>query len=347
MNMRAAICLGYGPPERVCIVRLPKPVPKPDEILIRVRASTVSSADHRIRALDMPPGIPLWLARAALGWRRPRRGVLGTELAGTVEAVGKAAKNFRVGERVFAFPGVELGGHADYRCLPATGRVVHMPDGMDFIEAAAMSFGCTAALDFLRRGQAMPGERILIRGASGAVGSAAVQLARHSGLRVAAVCSGDNAAWVEALGAERVIDYRKTDVFAHGERYDLVFDTVGGVPLAKWAPLLRPRGRLLLLANGLSDVLQVCGRSLPRDVSLVTGMAGERRQDLEHLAALFAAGAYRPAIDRVYPFARIREAHAYVDTGRKRGSVVVTFDHGGATTLDSSTTDLERHRATS
>ncbi len=225
---------------------------------------------------------------------------------------------------------MELGAHADYRCLPATGRVVRMPGGLDFIEAAAMSFGGTAALHFLRRAKAMPGERILIRGASGAVGSAAVQLARHFGLSVTAVCSGGNAAWVEALGAQRVIDYRETDVLAHGERYDLVFDTVGGIPLANWAPLLRPQARLLLLAGGLPDLLRLCRRPLPRGVKLIAGMAGEKRQDLEYLAALFAAGAYRPAIDRVFPFARIREAHAYVDTGHKRGSVVVTFDSGEA-----------------
>lgn len=344
--MRAAVCLGYGPPDMVSIIEQPRPVPRPGEILIRVRASTVSSADHRIRALDMPPGT-LWLARVTLGLRRPRRAVLGTELAGTVEAVGADVTNFRVGERVFAFPGVELGAHAEYRCLPATGRVVRMPDGIDFIEAAALSFGGTAALHFLRRAQAMPGEHILVRGASGAVGSAAVQLARHSGLNVTAVCSGDNAAWVAALGADRVLDYRTTDVFAHGERYDLVFDAVGGVSLAQWAPLLSPGARLLLLAGGLPDLLRLCRRPLPRGVRLIAGMAGEKRQDLEYLAALCTAGVYRPAIDRVYPFARIREAHAYVDTGHKRGSVVVTFDGDDAATPDSSFPDLDRTHATS
>ncbi len=344
--MRAAVCLGYGPPDMVSIIEQPKPVPRPGELLIRVRATTVSSADHRIRAFDMPPGTA-WLARLALGLRRPRRAVLGTELAGTVEAVGADVTNFRVGERVFAFPGVELGAHAEYRCLPAAGRVVRMPDGMDFTEAAALSFGGTAALHFLRRGHGKPGERILIRGASGAVGSAAVQLARHSGLDVTAVCSGDSAAWVGALGADRVIDYRTTDVFADGARYDLVFDTVGGVPLAKWAPLLSPGARLLLLAGGLPDLLRLCRRPLPRGVSLIAGMAGEKRQDLEYLAALYTAGAYRPAIDRAYPFVRIREAHAYVDTGRKRGSVVVTFDGDDAATPDSSSPDIERNQAPS
>ncbi|MCA1978867.1 MAG: zinc-binding dehydrogenase, partial [Thiobacillus sp.] len=155
------------------------------------------------------------------------------------------------------------------------------------------------------------------------------------------------AAWVAALGAQRVIDYRQTDVFAHGARYDLVFDTVGGVPLAKWAPLLRPGSRLLLLAGGLPDLLRLCRRPLPRGVSLIAGMAGEKRQDLDYLAALYTQGVYRPAIDRVYPFARIREAHAYVDTGHKRGSVVVAFDGGDAAVPDSSTPDLERYHATS
>ncbi len=325
--MRAALCLAYGPPETVCIARLPRPAPKPDEILIRVRASTVSSADHRIRALDMPPGTPLWLARAALGLRRPRRAILGTELAGEVAAVGNNVRNFQGGERVFAFPGVGLGAHAEYRCMPAAGRVARVPDGMDFMEAAALSFGGTAALDFLRRGKAKPGERVLVRGAAGAVGSAAVQLARHFGLRVTALCSGGNAAWVARLGAERVIDYQKTDVFSlPHHRYDIVFDTVGDVPLSKWAPLLRPRGRLLLLASGVREMFSLCRKPLPRDVSLIAGMAGESVQDLRRLAELAAAGVYRPHVGRVYPFSRIREAHAHVDTGHKQGSVVLAFD---------------------
>lgn len=324
--MRAALCLAYGPPETVCIARLPRPVPKPDEILIRVRASTVSSADHRIRALDMPPGTPLWLARAALGLRRPRRTILGTELAGEVVAVGNNVRNFQGGERVFAFPGASLGAHAEYRCMPAAGRVARMPDGMDFMEAAALSFGGTAALDFLRRGKAKRGESALVRGAAGAVGSAAVQLASHFGLRVAAVCSGDNAAWVAQLGAERVIDYQKTAVFTLPDRYDIVFDTVGDVPLSKWAPLLRPRGRLLLPASGVREMFSLCRKPLPRDVSLIAGMARESVQDLKCLAELATAGIYRPHVGRVYPFSRIRDAHAHVDTGHKQGSVVLVFD---------------------
>lgn len=322
--MRAAICMRYGSPEVIAVTRMAKPEPKPDEVLIRVRASTLSSADCRIRALNMPRGFAL-LARLALGLRRPRRAIFGTELAGEIEAVGASVTRFHVGERVFAFPGAALGGHADYRCMPENGRVASIPHGLGFNEAAALCFGGTAALDFLRRGGAKAGEKLLVRGASGAVGSAAIQLARHMGLDVVALCSTRNIEWVAKLGASRVIDYCKTNVFDLDDTYDIVLDTVGGIPFSRWTPLLRTRGRLLALAADLPEMLMQPWISLTRDVSLITGTADEHVEDMEYLAELAAIGVYRPMIDCVYPLDAIQKAHTYVDSGHKRGNVVIDF----------------------
>lgn len=303
------------------MVSLPTPTPKPGHVLIRIHASTLSSADRRIRALDMP-GPSRLLARAAFGWRSPRRVVLGTELAGEIAAIGRGVTRFSVGDPVFAFPGTGLGCHAEYRAMPETGCLARIPKGLDMREAAALSFGGTTALDFLRRALPRPGERLLVRGASGSVGSAAVQLARHLGLEVTALCGGDNAGWVGALGAMHIIDYRREDVFSSPQSYDMILDAVGGISFSRWRTLLRPGGRLLLVAGGLRDMaLQPWVGT--GDKRLIAGMARERVEDLLHLASLASAGKYRPHIDRVFPLAAIQEAHVYADSGHKRGNVVI------------------------
>lgn len=323
-SMRAAVCMRYGPPETIVLARVPKPAPRADEILIRIKASTVNSGDRRVRSLDVPAGLRT-IARLALGWRGPRQPILGTEFAGVVEAVGPDVQHFRIGDPVFAFAGLVMGCHAEYKCMPARGRVMAKPPGLDFGEAAALAFGGTTVLDFFRRGKLKRGESLLVNGASGTVGSAAVQLARHFELDVTAVCGPENAEWVAALGAHRVIDYTRDDFALRAARYDAILDAAGNAPFARCAPVLKRGGRLLSVAGGLAEMLGAPLVARLSRKSIVAGPASERVEDVRLLAELATKGAYRPVIDCCFPLARIRDAHAYVDAGHKRGSVVVTL----------------------
>lgn len=319
--MRAAVYHRYGPPEVVRVEELAKPEPKPGEVLIKVRASTVSTGDWRARSLEMPAGFGPF-GRPVFGLFGPRKSVLGSELAGEIEAVGKDVRKFKPGDAVFAFPGFDLGAHAEYRTMSEQGRVLPMPVGLSFEQAAALCFGGTTALYYLRElAKLRAGERLLVIGASGAVGSAAIQLAKHLGAHVTGVCSTANLECARSLGADQVIDYTRQRFTESSEQYDVIFDTVGGTSLAGCEGALRERGRLLLCA---ADLFQLLGTLLPRGHKRVlAGNASERLADLEVLRELAEAGHYRPLIDRVYPLSAIAEAHAYVDTGRKRGSVVI------------------------
>lgn len=322
MSMRAALCLDYGPPEMVCIARLPRPVPKPDEILIRVCASTVSSADRRIRALDLPYGYG-FIGRLVFGWSRPRQAILGGDLSGVVEAVGDAVQIFRVGDEVVAMTGMGGGCHAEYRCVKAADAVAAKPAGLAHEVAAAAVFGGTAALDFLRRANLCAREEVLVIGASGAVGSAAVQWAHRIGARVTAVCSTRNADWVAGLGAERLVDYMRQRWPEPGETYDVVLDTTGTVDWPRARPWLRKTGRFLALAGGLPDALRAPWVAVRSRQRIVVGPASERAEDIRTLMLAVQEGGFTPRVDAVYPLQRIRDAHRHVDTGRKRGSVIV------------------------
>lgn len=322
--MKAAIYRTYGPPSVVRVEDVPTPQPKDHEVLIRISASTVSSADWRVRSLELPRGFGLF-ARPVFGLFGPRQPILGTELAGTIEAVGRAVTRFQAGEAVFAFPGSALGCHAEYRTMPEDGRIARMPAGLTFDEAAALSFGGTTALYYLRdMAQVRAGDEVLIVGASGAVGSAAVQLARHFGARVTGVTSTANLECVTALGAERVLDYTK-DAFRLGTAtWDIIVDTVGATDFVACAPVLKDGGRLALVAATLPQVLGSIRRRRPDGKRVLTGAVKERVEDLLVLQVLAAEGHFKPLIDRRYPLNEIAAAHAYVDTGRKRGSVVIT-----------------------
>jgi NADPH:quinone reductase-like Zn-dependent oxidoreductase len=322
--MKVAAYERYGPPDVVQLIEVEKPTPKVGEVLIRVRATTVSSGDWRVRSLDVPAGFKL-LSRLFLGYSKPRQPILGTELAGTIEAVGAGVKKFKVGDDVFAFSGVRMGCHAEYKCMPEDGRVVPKPKNLSYDEAAALSFGGTTALSYFRRAKLQRGETVLINGASGAVGVALVQLARHFGAEVTAVCSGANAELVRSLGATRVIDYTKEDFTRSGESYDVIADTAGTAPFSRCQGSLKNGGRLLLILAGLGETLRAPWISLWGDKRVIAGPAAEDADDLRLLAELSSANEFRPIIDRRYPFDQIVEAHRYVDTGRKRGSVVVTL----------------------
>jgi NADPH:quinone reductase-like Zn-dependent oxidoreductase len=320
--MRAIVYTDYGSPDVLQLKEVAKPTPKENEILIRIHATTVTSADWRVRSLNMPQGFGL-LSRLVFGILKPRQPILGSELAGEVESVGRDVNKFKVGDPVFAFCGVGMGCYAEYRCVPEDGAVVHKPANLTYEEAAAISFGGTTALDFFRRGNLQSGEKVLINGASGGVGTAAVQLARYFGADVTGVCSTANVAMVKALGANHVIDYMKENFIENGETYDIVVDTVGTAPFSRSKNSLKESGRLLLVLGRLTDILQAPWVSMTSHKKVIAGPAAERVEDMRFLAKLAEAGEFKPVIDRCYPFEQIVEAHRYVDTGRKKGNVVV------------------------
>lgn len=322
--MKAALCTRYGAPDVIQIVDVPRPVAADDEILIRVRATTVTAGDWRIRSLDMPPGFGL-IARPIFGMTRPRQPILGSEVAGEVAAVGRNVSKFHAGDRVVAFDGAGMRCHAEFKCMRANGNVVRIPDHMEFVTAAALPFGGTTAMDFLQRLGLREGENILIVGASGSVGSAAVQLARQRGARVTGVCSSANVEMVRSLGAERVIDYGHEDVTALTPDFDVVMETVGALNLTQSMRLLRKGGRVAMIAGSLGDMLAAPWKSKLRGVKAVVGPASEKQADLQQLVTMAGMGEFRPFIEATYPFEKIVEAHRRVQERRKRGNLVITF----------------------
>lgn len=323
--MKVAHVGKYGPPEVVEFREVPTPAPKAGEVRIKVLATAVTAGDWRVRSGVLPRGFGA-LRGLALGFGGPRKPVLGTDAAGVVDAVGEGVTRFQVGDAVLAFPGGALGAHAEYLLMPAAGRVVRKPDNLTFEEAVALPFGAMTALDFLRRGAVQGGERVLVNGASGNVGSAAVQLARHLGAHVTAVCSAANAALVRALGADVVIDYAKADFATGDARYEVIVDTVGNAPYARVKGVLAPGGRLLAVLADLSATVGASFVGGARQHKVIAGPAAEKVEDLLALAELAATGALKPVIDQRFPFEKMADAYRVVDSGRKRGSVVVTLD---------------------
>jgi len=301
--MKAAVYRRYGPPEVLNIEELDPPAPGDNEILVRVQAATVSSGDWRTRKAE-PFAIRLFN-----GLLRPRRSILGSALAGVVEAAGKDVKRFSKGADVFASTGMNLGAHAELVCLPEDGVVADKPSNLTHEEAAAVPYGALTALFFLKdKGEIRSGQRVLIYGASGAVGSWGTQLAKHFGAEVTAVCGPANLEMVRSLGAARVIDYTRQDYAEAGNRYDIIFDAVGKTSAAHGRRALAPDGKY---------------------VSVASGVAAGRREDLLFVKELVEAGEARPAIDRRYRFEQIAEAHRYVEKGHKKGSVVISLNHSG------------------
>ena len=324
--MKACVYHRYGGPEVVEIRDLPTPVPQPGELLIRIHASTVSAGDWRMRSLAMPRGFAPF-ARLAIGITGPRQPILGGDFAGIVAAIGAGVTRFAPGDAVFGFPGIKLGCHAQYRVLAETGSVLPKPATLDFDAAASLPCGAMTALHYLRKAANRPADRVLVVGASGAVGSALVQLALHSGAEVTAVASTPNLGLVTSLGAHHAIDYTTTDVTAGPAEYDIIADTVGATPFSRYRRILRPGGRLLAIAAGLPDMLAALWAPL-YGRRVIVGPASEALDDLRQIASLAEQGALRPVIDRHYDMSAIAAAHAYVATGRKRGSVVVRIERG-------------------
>ncbi len=321
--MRAHLCRRYGGPDVIELAEIPRPLPKDDEVLIRIRATTVSAADWRVRSLVMPPGFAP-VARLALGLMRPRQPILGTELAGVVERVGARVTRWRPGDAVIALPGGAMGCHAEYRAMAETGALAPKPANLGFEEAASLCFGGHTALHFLRKAAIKPGESLLVIGAAGSVGGALVQLGRHFGAVVTGVTSTANVDLVTSLGATAVVDRTRRDVFSDGATYDVIADTANTISFARARAALNPGGRLLAIAGGMGEML--ASLLPPRDGGkrVIAGPAEERAEDVRLLADLAARGVLRPVIDSRYRFEDMRAAHARVETRRKSGSVVVS-----------------------
>jgi NADPH:quinone reductase-like Zn-dependent oxidoreductase len=321
--MRAIVATAYGSPEVLEVRVLDRPTPGSGEILVRIHATTVTSGDWRMRSLEVPTGFGV-MARLALGVFRLRQPILGSELAGTVETVGSEVTGFGIGARIFAFTGARGGSHAEYIALREDAAIAHKPSNLSFEESAALSFGGTTALSFLRRAGIQRGDRVLINGASGGVGTAAVQLAKHFGAHVTGVCSTGNMALVESIGADRVVDYTREDFVSNGTRYDIIMDTAGTVPFSRARKSLREGGRLLVVLGGVPAMLMGPWAALTTRLRIISGTASGSAEDLRFLAALAEEGRFKPVIDRRYAFDQIREAHRYVDLGHKKGNVVIT-----------------------
>lgn len=330
ITMRAAVAARFGGPEVVRVTDVPRPEPAPGELLVRVRASTVSIADHRLRSRSVPRGLGLAVG-PVIGFVRPRKPVLGMEAAGVVERIGDGVTRFAPGDEVIVMRGARVGCHAEFVVVEADGEVAPKPRNLSFEEAAAIVFGGHTALRYLDGVRIGPGSRVLVNGASGAVGSAVVQLAAGRGAHVTGVTSGRNADLVRSLGAKEVVDYTRED-FAVGSgsgasadatRYDVIVECVGNAPFGRVAHLLRPGGALLLVIADLPAMLAAGGQA--RRSGLVVDHRGGRmgREGMERLTALAESGELRPVVDRSFDLDEIVEAHRYVDTGRKRGSVVL------------------------
>jgi NADPH:quinone reductase-like Zn-dependent oxidoreductase len=324
--MRAVVYDRYGPPEVLRLEEVERPVPKDDEVLVRIRATGVTRSDAHLRA-----GEP-FISRFQSGLRRPKRRILGHELAGEVEAIGAAVTEFEVGDRVFgALPylALDTGAHVEFMCVPERFALTHMPAGMSFEEAGGVGDGALLTLNVLRPAGRLEGKRILVYGASGSIGTAGVQLGKHFGAHVTAVCNTQNVELVRSLGADEVIDYLHEDFTRNGETYDVIVDAVGKHSFRRCKRSLKPGG-LYLPTDGLWNVVLWLLHKRIGDKKVVFELPRMRKQDILLLKSLIEAGEYRAVIDRAYPLEDVIEAHRYVDTQQKVGNVVLTVNGGRA-----------------
>jgi NADPH:quinone reductase-like Zn-dependent oxidoreductase len=321
--MKAWVVTRYGGPEVLELHDVPQPRPGAGDVLIRVKATTVTAGDRRIRAMDAPRGFGPVLP-FVFGFGRPRQPIMGSEASGVVEAIGPGPNVFKEGDRVFAYSDLKLGAHAEYLVIPKAGAIAAMPDGASFEDAACLGFGPCTALAFLRKTKVSRGDSVLVNGASGNVGSAAVQIARHLGASVTGVTSAANAGLVRETGALDTIDHQAQDFASLGRTWDVILDVVGNLDYRRCLPALAPGGRIGLAVADLSSTLAAPLQSWMGQ-KVVAGPTGGTREELQLMARLVETGAYRPVIDSRLPFDRMPEAHRIADSGRKRGSVVLAL----------------------
>jgi len=323
--VKAIVYSEYGPADVLRLQDVERPTVKDKEVLIKVHATSVTAGDCNARGfVFVPPGFG-FIARLMFGLRKPKQPILGTELSGEIVEVGKEVKRFKKGDQVFGMS-ENFGAYAEYVCLAEDARLVMKPANLTFAEAASIPFGATTALYFLRdMARLQPGQKVLIIGASGCTGVYAVQLAKYYGVEVTGVCSTRNLEMVRSLGADHVIDYTREDFTQNGQTYDVILDMVPGKSLfARYKPSLKPNGLYLAGAGGLDSFAQMAWTGLVGGKKVIAGMAPDRVEDLVFLKELLETGKLIPVIDRRYPLVQAAEAHRYADTGRKKGSVVIT-----------------------
>jgi NADPH:quinone reductase-like Zn-dependent oxidoreductase len=327
MIMKAVVYTKYGLPDVLQFKNIEKPAPKGNEVMIRVHATSVTAADYRMRSFTVP--VAFWLpARLTFGLTRPKKTILGIELAGEVEAIGEDVKLFKEGDQVFGMDGSGFGAYAEYVIRSEEGALTAKPANMTYEEAAAVPFGALTALFFLRdKGKIQSGQKVLIYGASGGVGTAAVQLARYFGGEVTGVCSTANLELVKSLGADKVIDYTKEDFTKNNEAYDIIFDTVGKTSFSRCKSSLKQTGRYLLTVFELTQLVQMLWTSIIGSRKVICAVAPEKTEDLIFIKELAETGKIKPVIDRRYPLEQTAEAHRYAEKGHKKGSVIITLEH--------------------
>ena len=324
--MLAVVYEKYGSPDVLEFQEMTKPIPKDNEILVKVHATTVTVADIRSRSFTVPSSV--WLpARISLGLTKPKKATLGVELAGEVEAIGKDVTRFKNGEQVFAATLINFGAYAEYICLSEDATVAIKPFNVTYEEAAALPIGARTALHYIRKANVQPGQKVLIYGASGSVGTYAVQLAKYSGAEVTGVCSTENVELLKSLGADKVIDYNVKDFSINGEMYDVVFEAVNKSSFSACMRVLKDDGVYVNVTEPLPSIQMLWTKMTSGKKLMLGENAPERAEDLIFLKELVEAGKLKPVIDRGYPLKQIVEAHRYVDKGHKKGNVVITVNH--------------------
>ncbi|MFV1975751.1 MAG: NAD(P)-dependent alcohol dehydrogenase [Candidatus Scalindua sp.] len=320
--MKAIAWTKYGDPEVLKLKEFEKPTPKNDEVLIKIYASSVTAGDSRLRAFRVPMGF--WLpTRIVFGLIKPRNPIPGMDISGAIELIGKDVKLFKKGDKVYGTTGMRLGANAEYTCLSENSALVKRPNNTSHEQAAAVLFGGLTAIYFLRdKANIQRGQKVLVNGASGAVGTASIQLAKYYGAEVTGVCSTSNIELVKSLGAKKVIDYTKEDFTRNNEIYDVILDTVGNLSLPQCRKLLAKQGKLILINTGLLTNLSSIARK-----NVICGVAGESKEGLNFLRERVEAGDIKAVIDRTYPLEKTADAHRYVDKGHKKGNVVISVEH--------------------
>ncbi|HEX2997650.1 MAG TPA: NAD(P)-dependent alcohol dehydrogenase [Anaerolineales bacterium] len=333
--MKAIVYTEYGSPDVLRLQEVEKPNPKDNEILVRVYATPVNYGDLTARnfahltsnEFNMPAF--LWLpSRMAFGWNKPKINILGSELAGEVEAIGKSVSKFKPGDQVFAYLGMKMGANAEYVCIPEDGTVALKPMNMTYEEASALPYGAIMATSLLRKANLQPGQKVLINGASGGIGSLALQLAKYFGTHVTGVCGTPRLEYVRSLGADRVIDYNREDFTRNGETYDLIFDILGRSSFTRCKNSLTSNGIYLLASFKMKPLFQMLWTSMTGSrKKVICALANEKVEDLVLIRELVEAGKIKTIIDKCYPLEQAADAHRYVENGHKQGNVVLTVDH--------------------